>query len=98
MAVEVAPLIRPSGKVTARSLEALKTAFGGYAKRDEAYRKAVRHPGFEAERVAAMTSPSALTNLLLHHVQLPEAIRKDLLARSDAVRVRRLKDFLTSTR
>jgi hypothetical protein len=97
LTVEVTPLTRPPGKVTAKSLQALKTAFAAYAKRDEAYRKAVRHPDFEAERVAAMTSPSALTNLL-HHVQLPEAIRKDLLVRSDAVRVQRLKDFLTSTR
>jgi hypothetical protein len=98
MTVQVAPFKRPPGVVAPKLLEPLKTAFTAYAKRDEVFRKAVRYPDFEAERVAAMTSPSALTNLLLHEVQLPEAIRRDLLVRSDAVRVQRLKDFLTNTR
>ena len=94
----VTPLSRRGGKVTAKQVESLKAAFASYAKKHEAYRKAVRHPDFEAERVAAMKSPSALTNILLHHVQLPDAMRKDLLVRSDAERIRQLKSFLAQTR
>jgi hypothetical protein len=90
----VEELIRPGRKVSPRDLEVVKEAFAAYAKRDGAYRAAVSHPDYEAERVAATDSPSALTNILLHHVQLPEHERRRLLPLSDAHRLRGLLDFL----
>jgi hypothetical protein len=86
----VEPLVRPEATVAPSDLAALKEAFAAYAGRDAGYRTAVPHPDYEAERVAATDPPSALTNILLHHVQLPEADRRRLLPLSDADRVRAL--------
>lgn len=90
----VEPLTRPESEVSLRDLEAIKAAFAAYAKRDPAYRAAIPHPDYEAERVAAMDSPAALTNILLHHVQLTEDRRELLLPLSDADRMRELLAFL----
>lgn len=92
----VETLARPEGTIEPSDLAALKAAFAAYAKADPAYRAAVPHPDYEAERVAATDAPSALANILLHHVQLPEARRKRLLPLSDADRGRDLLRFLTT--
>ncbi len=90
----VEPLARPGKAVSSSDVAALKGAFAAYVKRGVDYRQAVPHPDYEAERVAATDSPSALTNILLHHVKLPESERKRLLPLPDAGRVRRLLAFL----
>jgi len=92
----VEPLSRPESTVSPSDMAALKAAFAAYAKRDAAYRAAVPHPDYEAERVAATTSPSALSNVLLHHVQMQEDRRRRLLPLSDADRARELLAFLRS--
>ena len=48
-------------------------------------------PDYEAERVEAVGSPSALTNILLHHVPLPAGRRQALLRQSDLERIRGLR-------
>lgn len=90
----VESLTRPESEVSPRDLEAIKAAFAAYAKRDPAYRTAIPHPDYEVERVVATDSPAALTNILLHHVQLTEDRRSQLLPLSDADRVRELLAFL----
>ncbi len=68
--VEVAPLTRPRSKIPATELAAVKAEFAAFAKVNAEYRKTVEYPDYEAERVEAADSPSALTNILLHHVPL----------------------------
>jgi hypothetical protein len=68
----------------------LKSAFAAYAANNRAYRKNIDNPDFEADRVASMTSTVSLTNVLVHHVQMPLASRIELLQLSDAERAQRL--------
>jgi hypothetical protein len=92
----VSPLSRPATKVSAKDVTALKAAFAKYARTNAPFRKATPHPDYEAERVEAVESPSALTNLLLYRVPLPPDQRAKLLPLSDAGRIRGLQAFLDS--
>jgi hypothetical protein len=89
--VEVAPLTRPRSKVLPADLAAVKAEFAAFAKADAEYRKTVKNPDYEAERVEAVGSPSALTNILLHHVPLSAERRQALLRQSDLERIRGLR-------
>ncbi len=90
----VVPLDRPESNVSSESLEMLKAAFAVYAAANEAYLKAIPNATFEGEMVASMSSPTALTHVLIDHIQIPNATRKELLVISDAERVDRLLDLL----
>lgn len=85
---------RPGSEVAPSTLAALKTAFKAYASSNEAYRKAVDHPDFESELVGAMSSPSAISTTLLHHIQMPAATRSRLLPLSDGERIKELMQLL----
>jgi hypothetical protein len=92
----VAPLVRSAAKLAPGDMKALKAAFEKYAKADAAFRKTEPNPDYQAERVAAIESPAALTNLLLHLVRLPPEERAKLLPLTDAARIRGLRAFLES--
>jgi hypothetical protein len=92
----VAPLARPAARVAPGDMKALKAAFEKYAKADAAFRKAEPNPDYQAERAAAIESPAALTNLLLHLVRLPSEERAKLLPLPDPARIRGLRAFLES--
>jgi hypothetical protein len=77
-------------------LKSLKAAFLAYAARDAEYRKKVIRPDFEAERVEAMDLPEGLTLCLIHHIQMPDIRRLDLLALPTARRVAQLKAILAA--
>lgn len=89
--VEVAPLTRPRSKIPATELAAVKAEFAAFAKGNAKYRKTVEYPDYEAERVEAADSPSALTNILLHHVPLSVERRQTLLRQSDLERIRGIR-------
>jgi hypothetical protein len=89
--VEVAPLTRPRSKVPPADLAAVKAEFAAFARVNAEYRRTVKNPDYEAERVQAVASPSALTNILLHHVPLAAERRQALLPLSDLERIRGLR-------
>jgi len=92
--VEIAPLTRPRSKVSATDMATIKAEFGAFAKANAAYRQAVKNPDYEAERVTAVGSSSALTNILLHHVPIPVERRQALLPLSDLERIRGIRPAL----
>jgi hypothetical protein len=92
----VSPVVRAKGSVPPANLALIKSDFTAYARSNAAYRKAVPHADFEADRVAAMSSPSAITNLLLHHVQMPARERVRLFPFSDTDRIKELLTVMKS--
>lgn len=86
----------PSSRPRKDAVERLKAAFESYARSNASYRQAVKHPDFEAERVASMNSPTALTNLLIHHIQMPVVNRLELLQLSNTDRIKRLIAIMQS--
>lgn len=94
----LADVTRPKSEVPPGDLAAIKASFATYAKSNEAYRRAVKFPDYEAERVGAMSSPSAISSTLLHHVVVPAATRARLLPLSDAARIGELLAILKSSR
>ena len=91
-------LDRTSSRVAADDLNRLKMNFSAYAKSNHAYRTVIRHPDFEADRVTSLESAEGVTNLLIHHVQMPRTVRLQLLQLSDADRVQRLNTILNATK
>jgi hypothetical protein len=85
---------RPRSEVVPKDVTAVKSAFAAYAKSNQAYRTKVMHPDYEAERLSAINSPAPLSNVLLHHVQMPPATRARLLPLSDAERITELLAIL----
>ena len=94
--VRVEQVERAMQGVGSGELESLKAAFLAYAARDTTYRKEVTRPDFEAERVEAMTSPEGVTNCLIHHIQMPDIRRLDLLTLPITGRVAQLKAMLAA--
>ena len=87
---KVQALDRPESIVSPERMAELKQVFAVYAKSNEDYRQCIPNPDFEAERVASMNSPTGLTHVLIHHVQMPFTTRLELLPLSNAARVERL--------
>jgi hypothetical protein len=85
---------RPRSEVVPKDVTAVKSAFAAYAQSNQAYRTKVMHPDYEAERLSAIDSPAFLSNVLLHHVQMPPATRARLLPLSDAERITELLAIL----
>ena len=92
--VEVAPLTRPRSKPMPAELATIKAEFAAFAKVNAEYRTAVKHPDYEAERVETVASPSALTNILIHHIPMPVGRRQALLPLSDVERIKGLREAM----
>jgi hypothetical protein len=90
----VKSLDRAAAEPSAEALAELKRAFAAHATQSAAYRKQIKHPQFEADRVAAMTSPEGITHVLIHHVDMTRAERHELLLLPNAERVGRLSKLL----
>ncbi len=90
----IGPFRRPASEVEEGALKALQAAFANYARTSRSYAESVRYAQFEAGRVGAMRAPAAITDAILHHLDMPTAERERLLPLSDAERVVALKGLL----
>ena len=94
---KVMAFAQPKSQVSEGILEKLKGAFTEYAKRSTAYRDNIEYPDFEVERAQSMTSPTGLTHLLIHHLQIPMSDKLDLLRQADESRVQEMLKIMSTS-
>jgi hypothetical protein len=92
--VAIAPVEKPDMTGDPEAAQDLRARLIKRVRSNAAFQARLDHPAFEAERLAALVSPEAITTWALMHLDLPFATRVEGYAKPVARRMRMLRDLL----